>query len=122
MDVQLKLPISLPIGCNEFDWFVTNSSYWRTAGWLAPSLCAPDTQHQVRRPLGPDISMALQLRCRNGTVVHLCDDGKVEITITGEVRDEGALTKRKCFTKSETSSKKHYFFKTANLMFKKEII
>ena len=29
LDVRLKLPITLPIGCNGFDWFVINSSYWR---------------------------------------------------------------------------------------------
>lgn len=34
-DGQLKLPISLPIGCSGFDWFVINSSYWPVEqdGW-----------------------------------------------------------------------------------------
>lgn len=35
LDGQLKLPISLPIGCSRFDWFVINSSYWAVEqdGW-----------------------------------------------------------------------------------------
>lgn len=35
VDEQLKLPISLPIGCSGFDWFVINSSYWPVEqdGW-----------------------------------------------------------------------------------------
>lgn len=35
LDGQLKLPISLPIGCSRFDWFVINSSYWPVEqdGW-----------------------------------------------------------------------------------------
>lgn len=35
LDGQLKLPISLPIGCSGFDWFVINSSYWPVEqdGW-----------------------------------------------------------------------------------------
>lgn len=34
-DARLELPISLPIGCDEFDWFVMNSSYWAAEedGW-----------------------------------------------------------------------------------------
>lgn len=53
IDVQLKLPISLPIGCNRFDWFVINSSYWRAEqdGWrhrLSSWHTTPE-----HRPLGP---------------------------------------------------------------------
>lgn len=52
-DVQLKLPISLPIGWNRFDWFVINSTYWRTEqdGWRRPFVpLTPNTSAQTPGP------------------------------------------------------------------------
>lgn len=83
IDVQLKLPISLPIGCNGFDWFVINSSYWRPEqdGWRHPFVLL--THNTGAQTPGPRTSIQPPVQLQEGAQWGTRAEEGVETCVRG---------------------------------------